>query len=147
MKKKTCVYHVNHIDTITNYATTNTTIPRINHDITLFLVLVLHLLVLLFAITQDVPPASYAYHHFPARVSGVHVILLVAGSISIAGGHCSGVFSLVPFPFLDFLPLCECWRPVHNRTPTLAEWTAACFPWLPVFCHSVRVGVPCTTGR
>ena len=71
------MYHVNHTDTITNYATTNTTIPRINHDITLFLVLVLHLLVLLFAITQDVPPASYAYHHFPARVSGVHAMYAV----------------------------------------------------------------------
>ena len=81
------MYHVNHTDTITNYATTNTTTPRINHDITLFLVLVLHLLVLLpvslppslplFAITQDVPRASYAYHHFPARVSGVHAMYAV----------------------------------------------------------------------
>ena len=62
---------------ITNYATTNTTIPRINHDITLFLVVVLHLLVLLFAIMQDTPPASYAYHHFPARVSGVHAMYAV----------------------------------------------------------------------
>ena len=55
----------------------------------------------------------------------------------------SRMFSLVSCT----LPFREGWRPVHNGTPTLAEWRAACFHSFLALCHSARVGVPCTTGR
>ena len=46
-------------------------------------------------------------------------------------------------PVSGILSFCEGWRPVFHGTPTLTELAPVCFPLFLVFCHSVRVGVPC----